>query len=191
MIAEYIAYVEDDCEQYAYTRKNAWRKTVPDGSAYGMDPRWYDNKEEYLAVLNDHKYGWRKGYKDKDTLGLNVDDFETQDEFREAYNIRLNEKHQKQREERERERQKRQIERFNSREVIDDKTIYTLCGVTFHNASHLYHYRTDDPTIKIGDTVLVPVGDKEAEGTVISVGQYTRQAAPFPIDKIKNVISKV
>lgn len=191
VIAEYIAYVEDDCEQYAYTRKNAWRKTVPDGSAYGMDPRWYDSKEEYLAVLNDHKYGWRKWYKDKDTLGLNVDDFETQDEFREAYNIRLNEKHQKQREERERERQKRQIERFNSREVIDDKTIYTLCGVTFHNASHLYHYRTDDPTIKIGDTVLVPVGDKEAEGTVISVGQYTRQAAPFPIDKIKNVISKV
>jgi hypothetical protein len=190
-IAEYIAYIEKDCEQYAFTRKNAWRKTVPDGSAYGMDPRWYDSEEEYLTELNDHKYGWRKWYKDRDTLGLNVDDFETQDEYREAYNIRLNEKHQKQREERERERQQRQFERFNSRETIDDKTIYTLCGVSFPSASHPYHYKTDDPTIKIGDTVLVPVGDKEAVGTVISVGQYTRQAAPFPIERIKTIISKV
>ena len=27
----YITEVENDCEQYAYTRKNAWRKSVPDG----------------------------------------------------------------------------------------------------------------------------------------------------------------
>ena len=29
---EYISQVENNCEQYAYTRKNAWRKSVPDGS---------------------------------------------------------------------------------------------------------------------------------------------------------------
>lgn len=190
-IAEYIAYIENDCEQYAYSRKNAWRKTVPDGSKYGMNPRWYDSEEEYLTELNEHKYGWREWYKDRDTLGLNVDDFETQDEYREAYYARLNKKRQKEREEREQERQRKRFERFNGQEAVDDKTIYTFCGVAFPYASHPYHYRTKDPKIKIGDTVLVPVGDKETEGTVISLGQYMRQGAPFPVDKTKFIISKV
>lgn len=191
-IAEYVAYVEKDCEKYAMTRRNAWRATVPDGSKYGMNPRWYDSEEEYLAELNEHKYGWRNLYKNTDTLGLNVDDFETRDEYREAYNIRLSEKHQKQREAREQELKQKRAERQKEAAVIaDDKNIYTICGVSFPHAAHPYHYRTDDTTLKIGDTVLVPVGDKEAEGTIISIGQYMRQAAPFPIDKMKTIISKV
>ena len=52
---EYIRQIEDDCEQYTYTRKNAWRKTVPDGSKYGLDPRYYDSEQEYLEALNEEK----------------------------------------------------------------------------------------------------------------------------------------
>lgn len=185
-MAEYIDYVEGSCEQYAYTRKNAWRKEVPDGSEHGMDPRWYSNEEEYLAELNERKYSWRKWYKDRDTLGLNAEDFETQDEYRKAYNFRLSEKHQKEREEREKRRQ----QTSDSQEIIEDKTIYRLCGVSFPDATRPYHYKTGDLTVKIGDTVLVPVGDREAEGTVISVGEFMRQAAPFPIEKMKSVIKK-
>ena len=191
-IAEYIAYIEKDCEKYAMTRSNAWRATVPDGSKYGLDPRWYDNEEEYLAELNEHKYGWRKWYVNRDTYGLDVNDFETQDEFNVAFNLKLEERRQKQREARETERKQKQAERQREAAVVtDDKTIYTICGVSFPHAIHPYHYRTDDTTLKIGDTVLVPVGDKEAEGTIISIGQYMRQAAPFPIDKMKTIISKI
>lgn len=57
---ECISQVESDCEQYAYTRKNAWRKTVPDGSKYGLDPCYYDSEQEYLEALEEEKYGWRK-----------------------------------------------------------------------------------------------------------------------------------
>lgn len=189
-IAEYIETVEDVCEKYAYSRKNAWRAEAPDGSQYGLDPCDYNSMEEYLAELNERKYSWRKWYKDKDTLGLSVDDFETRDEFREVFNARMSDQRQKECEQREQERRQKEFERFNSQEAIEDKNIYTLCGISFPHASHPYHYKTDDSTIKIGDTVIVPVGDKETEGTVISVGQYTRQAAPFPIDKIKTIISR-
>ena len=54
-----------------------------------------------------------------------------------------------------------------------------------------YHYKTEDATIKIGDEVLVPVGDKETTGTVVSVGQYLRVAAPYPVDKTKSIIGKI
>lgn len=201
---EYISQVESDCEQYAYTRKNAWRKTVPDGSKYGLDPRYYDSEQEYLEALEEEKYGWRKWYKDDDTLGLNVNDFETQEEYRKAYDARLEEKRQTEREQREQERRQLQQQREQERrERVEkeqrievekarvDENIYTICGVMFPHTLHPYHYRTDDPTIKVGDEVLVPVGDKETIGKVVSVGQYMRVAAPYPVDKTKFIISKI
>ena len=116
-----------------------------------------------------------------------MNDFETQEEYikaySKAYNALLNEKRQK-------ERQRRKDEYFKSADVLDDKNIYTICGVAFPHASHPYHYKTDDSTIKIGDTVCVPVGTQETEGTVVSVGQYTRRAAPYPIERIKQIIRK-
>lgn len=201
---EYISQVENDCEQYIYTRKNAWRKTVPDGSKYGLDPRYYDSEQEYMEALNEEKYGWREWYKDDDTLGLNVNDFETQEEFQKAYDARRNEQRQKEREQREQERRRLQEQREKERQQrheeeqrieaekarTDDK-IYTFCGVAFPHAVRPYSYRTEDPTIKVGDEVLVPVGDKETIGTVVSVGQYMRIAAPYPVDKTKFIISKV
>jgi primosomal protein N' len=63
--------------------------------------------------------------------------------------------------------------------------------VAFPHAVRPYSYRTEYPTIKVGDEVLVPVGDKETIGTVVSVGQYMRIAAPYPVDKTKFIISKV
>lgn len=190
-IAEYVTYIEKDCEQYAYSRRFTWRKNVPDGSKYNIDPRWYDTKEEYLTALNEEKYRWRNWYVNRDTYGLDVNDFETQEEFNAAFNVKLEEKRQQQREAREQERKQRQAERYKEVTVIDDDNIYTICGVTFPHAVHPYHYRTENATLKIGDKVLVPVGDKETEGTIISVGQYKRQATPFPIDKMKFIIRKI
>lgn len=197
---EYISQVESDCEQYAYTRKNSWRKTVPDGKKYGLDPRCYDSEQEYMEALNEEKYEWREWYNVEDTLGLSVNDFETQEDFQKAFDARRNEQCQREREQREQERLRIQRERQQRREEeqrievekarADDK-IYTFCGVTFPHATCPYSYRTEDLTIKVGDEVLVPVGDKETIGTVVSIGQYMRIAAPYPVDKTKFIISKI
>lgn len=72
----------------------------------------------------------------------------------------------------------------------DDK-IYTFCGVVFPHTLHPYHYRTEDAAIKVGDEVLVPVGTKETIGTVVSIGQYMRIAAPYPVEKTKFIIRKM
>lgn len=183
---DYISEVEKDCERYTYTRKNAWRKTVPDGSKYGLYPQYYDSEQEYMEDLNKEKYGWREWYKEDDTLGLDVNAFETQEEFQKVYYARRNEKRQK--ECLQRLEEEKHIEAEKAR--IDDK-VYTFCGVAFPHAHRPYYYRTDDPTIRIGDEVLVPAGDKETTGTVVAVGQYMRIAAPYPVDKSKFIISKV
>ncbi|MDO4563724.1 MAG: hypothetical protein Q4C12_07830 [Clostridia bacterium] len=180
-IAEYIDRVESDCEQYAYTRKNAWRKTVPDAEKYDLDPCDYDTEQEYLDALNEAKYGWRKWYSNRDNCGLDPNTFETQEAFTGALNARREEKRRKEREERQ------EQENIIDPAILNDKTIYTYCGVALPVSSRPYHYITGDTTIKIGDKVIVPVGDKEAEGTVISVGQYARMAVPFPVERTKRI----
>lgn len=191
-IDEYIEQTEQQSDKYAYSRRYAWRNSVPDGGEkYNLDPLYYESEQEYLEALRERKYGWREWYKKRDTLGLNVGDFETQEEFREAFNARMAEKRQKDREIQEAERLMQKQRRTSSNENTEDKTIYTICGVVFDHAVNPYNYKTDDLTIALGDKVLVPVGDTEAIGTVVSVGQFMRIAAPFPIDKMKSVIRKV
>ncbi|MCI6771200.1 MAG: hypothetical protein MR567_04450 [Oscillospiraceae bacterium] len=189
-IDAYIDRVEDESERYAYTRKYAWRKTVPDGKKYDLDPIDYFTREEYLAALKEAKYGWRRWYKDSENYGLNPDSFETQEEYREALDTKRKEARQQEQDE----RQKEQLlaEEKKRKEYENDTTIYTYCGVLLPFSSHLYSFRTDDRTIQIGDTVIIPVGEeeKETEGRVVSVGQYTRLAVPYPVEKTKKIIRK-
>lgn len=189
-IAEYIERVENECEQYAYTRKNAWRKSVPDADKYGLNPRYYDTEQEYLKALNDKKYGWRKWYKDRENYGLNPDSFETQEEFRDTLNAKIKEVRQQERAKKAKEYQLAEQAKF--REYADDKTIYTYCGVLLPFSSRPYSFRTEDETIQIGDTVIVPVGDdeKEMKGKVVSVGRYSRLGVPYPVEKTKTIIRK-
>lgn len=194
-IRRYINQVESKCEKYAYTRKNAWRKSVPYDEECGLDPRLYDTESEYMDAYNNIKYGWRDYYKNRDTLGLDVNNFETHTEYRQAYDRLQAEKREKEWQERERirleRRQKYEHEKqLEKLKMLEDKNIYTFCGVMFEGTFRTYHYRTDDPSIKVGDKVLVPTGDSESVGTVVSIGQYMRISAPFPLDKTKYIISR-
>lgn len=78
------------------------------------------------------------------------------------------------------------------REHIDDKTIYTYCGVLLPFSERVFSYRTEDTTIQIGDTVIVPVGrdNEEKEGKVVSIGQYARSGVPYPVEKTKFILRK-
>lgn len=74
-----------------------------------------------------------------------------------------------------------------------DKTIYHFCSVIFSSAKQSYAYRTDNINVKIGDTVLVPVGknNRELKATVVSTSQSLSFAAPYPINKTKKVIAVI
>ena len=78
-------------------------------------------------------------------------------------------------------------------EYESDKTIYTYCGVLLPFSSRAYSFRTEDYSIKIGDAVIVPVGEdkKEMKGKVVSIGQYSRLGVPYPVEKTKMIVRKI
>ncbi len=75
---------------------------------------------------------------------------------------------------------------------VADSAVYWFCGVQFSGTAKVYQYRTDDTSLQVGDHVIVAVGkaQKEVEATVVSVGQYSRQNAPFDVDCAKKILRK-
>ena len=70
-----------------------------------------------------------------------------------------------------------------------DATVYHYCAVQVGN-NRPYAYLTAGLPVKRGDHVRVPYGKKNEpkEGIVRSVGDYTRDTAPWPPEKTKRVL---
>ena len=70
---------------------------------------------------------------------------------------------------------------------------YIYCGVGFTPGGKRYHYRTEDPSLKLGDRVLVPVGENGGESVAVIKGieYFTADRLPYPLDKTKSIIRKV
>lgn len=197
--------VERYSEKYAYSRGNAWRLKVPDGSEYNLDPRDYDSEEEYLAALTEEKYAWRQWCVRDDNSGLDPTQFETEDEYNKALQAYYDEEEKREREEQARRQQllrdqrekelaaQREKRKQLEAEIMADRTIYTYYGVKLPFSIQPYYFRSEDGGIEIGDAVVVPVGDenREMEGTVVSVGKYARIGVPFPVEKTKAILRKV
>ena len=184
-ISEYIDDVESCCEQYAFSRKNSWRLNVSDEQKNFVNPLYYNSEEEYIKAYNEEKYRWRALYTDRNNYGLNPNDYEEENKF-------LNERRNRESEQRKREYEKGQeIARQRELEIKKDETIYIYCGVRFSNRT--YHYRTNDETIQVGDSVIVTAGweNEEKIAKVVSVGKYLRIAVPFPVEKTKFILRKV
>ena len=208
--AQYIDEMERTCEKYAYTRRYAWRADCQDGSEYRIDPLDYETREEYDAAILEARYGWREYYADtKEELGLDPQDYETEAEFsrvvQEAQERRwaqeAGERRRRREEELARRRQEREEQRAKARQAVqadplaaEDQTVYTFCGVRFHDADAgpVYHYRTEETDIHVGDQVIVPVGEENREVTarVVSVGQYLRGTAPYPVERAKFILGR-
>lgn len=69
-------------------------------------------------------------------------------------------------------------------------TTYTFVSVAFELYGKSYAYRTDDRTIKVNDTVIVPVSGEEKAAVVTDIRKYKKNEVPFPLDKTKFVIKK-
>ena len=108
------------------------------------------------------------------------------------YEERRAEAEEIQKQRREERLQRQGAKQAQMREQMDDITIYTYCGVLLPFSNRPYSFRTEDKTVQIGDTVIVPVGkeNEEMEGKVVSVGQYARAGVPYPVEKTKFILKK-
>ncbi len=69
---------------------------------------------------------------------------------------------------------------------------YIFCSVEFEKGGKSYYYLTDDDTLKIGDTVLVPTGkvNRTAIVEIINIEYFSEDNTPFPLAKVKRIIRK-
>ncbi len=176
----YINSVESSEEKYQFSRKNAWRNKYKDGSEFNLDPLDYKTEDEYVEALQRKKYGWRRWHSEARRYGIDVNAYETEDE----YNIVLQQK-------REEERAARAVPKHQPDPLAEsDKSIYNFCSVLYNSSNQPYSYLTGDISVKIGDQVIVPIGNdgKEVVATVVSISQHMRLTAPYPVDRAKKVI---
>lgn len=69
------------------------------------------------------------------------------------------------------------------------KSELIFCSVAFSKGGKTYYYLANDDIFKVGDTVYVPVGDEgeKSLGEIIEIEYYTKEKAPFPLEKIKSI----
>ena len=123
------------------------------------------------------KYAWRNTCADGSEYGVSPKNFRTEED----YNRRLDAK-----------KAARENQPNVDLKAESDKTVYSFCTVMFEHSQRQYIYLTGDNDIKIGDEVIVPVGEdnREVPATVVSTSQHMRLTAPYPVDKAKKILRK-
>ncbi len=89
----------------------------------------------------------------------------------------------------------KQIAENNDGDNVAPLQTYRYCGVIFPKTNWVYHYRTEDLSISVGDLVLVPVfvhnNFQDATGVVVSTGDYLPMSVPFPLQETSRIIRKL
>ncbi len=76
---------------------------------------------------------------------------------------------------------------------MSDKREFIFCDVLTDESDKSYYYLSDIIDLCEGDIVEVPFGDvgKKVKGTVMKIGKYTLDNAPYPPNKTKYILRKV
>ena len=181
-----------------------------------LDEDLSEELEITIELECESDYDWREDFKDCNTYGVSLYEYETQAEFLEAYFKtqeqyfqKIEEEQRSEMEKAEEEAQKKikeyeekkkkfrlelELRAQQEREAdLADSNEYIYCGVRFDNNSQIFHYITDDKSIVVGDNVIVPVGydNKETSAFVVSVESCIRVDAPYPFSKTKKIIKKI
>ena len=82
------------------------------------------------------------------------------------------------------------IKDIKSIELFKDDKVYKYVQVSYCDdyAGRWYSYKTTIDKIEVGDIVLVDRNGYECEGTVEAIDYYTRDTAPYPVEKTKDII---
>lgn len=93
------------------------------------------------------------------------------------------------------------MQRFGTGEILDPafynrsnrkRDDYIFCSVEFNDKGKSYYYLTEDDTLKIGDKVVVAVGDEShlAIAKIIGIEYFPEEKVPFPINSTKPILRK-
>lgn len=93
------------------------------------------------------------------------------------------------------------MQRFGTGEILDPafynkvnrkRDDYIFCSVEFNDKGKSYYYLTEDDTLKIGDKVVVAVGDEShlAIAKIIGIEYFPEDQVPFPINRTKPILRK-
>jgi len=178
---EYLPLYNQQKELYEREQKYGWRKKYRYDRTKKVSPYDFETEEEFLAADAAKKSLWRDDYAlTTSETGVDPEDYESEADY--LYAVRKAQ----------REKAARNKPAFIELDSIADRTIYTFCGVVYKYGSNVYHYRTDDETLAIGDKVIVPVGpdNKGIIGEIVSVEKHMRLTAPFPVEKTKFIIGR-
>lgn len=149
-----------------------------DNPAATAEPTRYGSEEEYLSVVNEKKYGWRRNCWNK--FGIDPEAFETRDE----YDIAIRAEY---------ERERKALEEERAPDPRDTR-IYRFCKVSINYPDKpYYYYLTGEAELEVGDRVVVPFGieNEMKEAVVTSVGKCFGSAFPCRIEKVKTVAAKL
>ena len=188
----------------------AWRLNCEDGSAYGIDPNDYETRDEYNEALRREKHGWRDYCEDGSDYGISPEDYETQEEYDEALeNVKANSFDAGVDDE-------LIIPDGSSENVVgeaspectsksgsdpvgkhdlyaaDDFHVYVYCLVKLDGTNTKKFYRTEDRTLKRGETVLVPDENSggKLRGTICSVEHHMSFSVPKPVEETPEIIGR-
>lgn len=81
----------------------------------------------------------------------------------------------------------------DQRPLTPGKDDVIFLSVTFPHGYTTYYYQTDDPTILLGERVLVPVGpdNHQVPATVMGRDVFARAAVPMPLTQVKTIICRL
>lgn len=150
-------------------------------------PWQYDGLGSEIAKPRDNKYAWRLNCEDGSEYGIAPEDYETRDDYNEALREAKEGTIQDSTE---------TIEQTSIGQQYNDKSSpVTSGGVIFCRVSLLSngrteYFRTNDPTIRCGEIVIVPTGDKTATGVVVSVEEFPSGSYPQPLEQTEEIIGR-
>lgn len=77
--------------------------------------------------------------------------------------------------------------------MVRSESDFIYLSVEFSPDGDSYYYRTEDDGIKVGDKVIVPVGNHGREAIVEVVGKeyFAYENVPFPLEETKMIIGKI
>lgn len=189
--------------------KYAWRLNCEDGSEYGISPEDYETRDEYHEALHREKYAWRDYCDDGSAYGVDPEDYETEEEYEDALEcartvtgdmlftdeVSIHENMPIAVEESFEEEDEGDLsdEQFPETAVQpitvqtspvdmfedDDFHVFIYCKVETEQG--IDYYRTENTTIKKGDSVTVSLNGLVLSGKVLSVERHMRFSVPKPV----------
>lgn len=196
--------------------KYAWRLNCEDGSEYGISPEDYETRDEYHEALHREKYAWRDYCDDGSAYGVDPEDYETEEEYEDALecartvtgdmlfteDVSIHEDMPIAVEECFEEEDEGDLsdEQFPETAVQpmtvqtspvdmfedDDFHVFIYCKVETEQG--IDYYRTENTTIKKGESVTVPLNGLVLSGKVLSVERHMRFSVPKPVKETYLII---